>query len=139
MPYSGCASCLQVVGASSTPQLSQQQQQHAEQPGSSAPRPANGNGSSSSSSSSDGWPLYLQLSSGDEVGVDLLVQAIGVEPSTDWLPGELVLGVYMCCVHTQLTSPTHPNTSCNCPLMSKLCDVLTKARSLMAGSALPSP
>lgn len=60
-------SCLQVVGASSSPQ-------HPQQPG---------DGSSSSSS----WPLYLQLSTGDEVGVDLLVQAIGVEPSTDWLPG----------------------------------------------------
>lgn len=33
------------------------------------------------------WPLYLQLSTGDVVGVDLVVQAIGVEPSTDWLPG----------------------------------------------------
>jgi hypothetical protein len=59
---------LQVVGASSSPQ------QH-----SSSGQP--GNGSSS-------WPLYLQLSTGDEVGVDLLVQAIGVEPSTAWLPGE---------------------------------------------------
>jgi hypothetical protein len=80
--------CLQVVGASSTPQHSQQQpQQHVEQPGSTGQPPANGN--NSSSSSSDSWPLYLQLSSGDEVGVDLLIQAIGVEPSTDWLPGEL--------------------------------------------------
>jgi hypothetical protein len=62
------ASCLQLVGASSTPQHPQQ--------------------TDSSSSSSSSWPLYLQLSTGDEVGVDLLVQAIGVEPSTDWLPGE---------------------------------------------------
>lgn len=29
----------------------------------------------------------MQLSSGECVGVDLLVQAIGVEPATDWLPG----------------------------------------------------
>ncbi|KAF8067218.1 PYROXD1 [Scenedesmus sp. PABB004] len=35
------------------------------------------------------WPLYLRLSSGKEVGVDLAVQAIGVEPATDWLPAEL--------------------------------------------------
>jgi hypothetical protein len=51
-----------VVGASSTPLHSQH-------------------------SDSRSWPLYLQLDSGDEVGVDLLVTAIGVEPSTDWLPG----------------------------------------------------
>jgi hypothetical protein len=33
------------------------------------------------------WPLYIQLSTGEELGVDLLVQAIGVEPATAWLPG----------------------------------------------------
>jgi hypothetical protein len=76
---------MQVVGASSTPQHSQQQ--HI------GTTPAATTSTSSSSSSSSSWPLYLQLSTGDEVGVDLLVQAIGVEPSTDWLPG----GEGACC------------------------------------------
>jgi len=75
---------MQVVGASSSPQHGQKQPVSAFNSNSSSAGHAAANGSCSVSS----WPLYLQLSTGDEVGVDLLVQAIGVEPSTAWLPGK---------------------------------------------------
>ena len=35
------------------------------------------------------WPLYVELTSGAVHGVDFVVSATGVSPSTHWLPPEL--------------------------------------------------
>ncbi|WIA12757.1 hypothetical protein OEZ85_006392 [Tetradesmus obliquus] len=60
-------------------------------PGQTSSTPADGAAAAAAAAGlTDGpWPLHMQLSSGECVGVDLLVQAIGVEPATDWLPAEL--------------------------------------------------
>lgn len=78
---------MQVMGASSSPQHIQEHQAAAAFNSNSSA--AGGCTAANGSCSASSWPLYLQLSTGDEVGVDLLVQAIGVEPSTAWLPGEI--------------------------------------------------
>jgi hypothetical protein len=89
---SPCGCCTQVVHAGSEPP-----------PGQTSSTPA----AAAAGGPSDGpWPLYLQLSNGDCLGVDLLVQAIGVEPATEWLPGtsvicfqHLVCNLHASCCH----------------------------------------
>ena len=35
------------------------------------------------------WPVYVRLTNGATYGADFIVSAIGVQPSTAWLPPEL--------------------------------------------------
>jgi hypothetical protein len=87
-----CVSCVQVVCAGSElPPCQASTAAAAAAAGGVTPAPSS---TSAAAAAAGGgvtdapWPLLLQLSNGDCLGVDLLVQAIGVEPATDWLPGK---------------------------------------------------